>query len=353
MKNNKNRVKKVKCDDHVIQSRSNANSVSVSINNAHVTNSVNDVKSGCLCVMCVKCMIAETQHECVQLVVTKINESKKSKSAKKHKKQNVWKPTGHVFTEVGLKWKPTGRTFTIVDSGCSKHMIWNRSQLMNFVNKFLGTVRFGNDQIARIMGLRAGYGTDDYLISTLDAPSTSIPSSQAQERPPIISQGFKESPKTLTFHDDPLNESLQDSPSQRSSSNVIQIYTLFERLGRWTKDHPIANVIGDPSRSVSTRKQLETDAMWCYFDAFHTSRPDLICVVCLCARYQAKPTEKHLQAVKQTIRYLKGTINMGLWYSKDTDMSLTAYKDADHVGCQDTRCSTSGTAQFLGDKLVS
>ncbi|GJW90780.1 hypothetical protein Tco_0168333 [Tanacetum coccineum] len=44
---------------------------------------------------------------------------------------------------------------------------------------------------------------------------------------------------------------------------------------------------------------------------------------------------------------------MGLWYSKDTDMSLTAYADADHVGCQDSRRSTSGSAQFLGDKLVS
>ncbi|GKB66618.1 hypothetical protein Tco_0928030 [Tanacetum coccineum] len=44
---------------------------------------------------------------------------------------------------------------------------------------------------------------------------------------------------------------------------------------------------------------------------------------------------------------------MGLWYSKDTDMSLTAYSDVDHAGCQDTRCSTSGSAQFLGDKLVS
>ncbi|GJS94643.1 hypothetical protein Tco_0801611 [Tanacetum coccineum] len=38
---------------------------------------------------------------------------------------------------------------------------------------------------------------------------------------------------------------------------------------------------------------------------------------------------------------------MGLWYSKDTDMSLTAYSDADNVGCQDTRRSTSGSAQFL------
>nr|GEU77369.1 uncharacterized mitochondrial protein AtMg00810-like [Tanacetum cinerariifolium] len=66
---------------------------------------------------------------------------------------------------------------------------------------------------------------------------------------------------------------------------------------------------------------------------------------------EAKPTEKHLQAVKRIFLYLKGTINMGLWYSKDIDMSLTTYEDADHMGCQDTRRSTSGSAQFLGDKL--
>ncbi|GJX18349.1 hypothetical protein Tco_0219181 [Tanacetum coccineum] len=84
-----------------------------------------------------------------------------------------------------------------------------------------------------------------------------------------------------------------------------------------------------------------------------SSRPDLIYTVCLCARYQAKPTKKHLYAVKWIFRYLKGTINMGLWYSKYTGMSLTAYADADHAGCQDTRRSTSRSAQFLGDKLVS
>ncbi|GKE11844.1 retrovirus-related pol polyprotein from transposon TNT 1-94 [Tanacetum coccineum] len=115
----------------------------------------------------------------------------------------------------------------------------------------------------------------DSLVSTSidqDAPSTSIPSTQDQEHSPIISQGFEESPKTPHFHDDPLHESLhEDSTSQGSSSNVRPIHTPFESLGRWTKDHPIANVIRDPSRSVSTRKQLETDAMWCYFDAFLTS----------------------------------------------------------------------------------
>nr|GEZ93371.1 retrovirus-related Pol polyprotein from transposon TNT 1-94 [Tanacetum cinerariifolium] len=104
-----------------------------------------------------------------------------------------------------------------------------------------------------------------------DAPSTSIPSTQDQEYSLIISQGFEESPKTPHFHNDPLYESLhEDSTSQGSSSNVRLTHTPFEHLGRWTKDHLIANVIGDPSRSVSMRKQLQTDAMWCYFDAFLT-----------------------------------------------------------------------------------
>ncbi|GJV50693.1 retrovirus-related pol polyprotein from transposon TNT 1-94 [Tanacetum coccineum] len=61
----------------------------------------------------------------------------------------------------------------------------------------------------------------------------------------------------------------------------------------------------------------------------------------------------HFEAIKHVFRYLKGTINMGLWYPKDNAMSLTAYADADHAGCQDSRRSTSGSAQFLGDRLVS
>nr|GEV40971.1 Gag-Pol polyprotein [Tanacetum cinerariifolium] len=71
------------------------------------------------------------------------------------------------------------------------------------------------------------------------------------------------------------------------------------------------------------------------------------------AWYQALPTKKHLEALKRVFWYLKGTINWGLWYLKDTSMALTAYADADHAGCQDIRRSTSGSAQFFGDKLVS
>ncbi|GKE37416.1 retrovirus-related pol polyprotein from transposon TNT 1-94 [Tanacetum coccineum] len=84
-----------------------------------------------------------------------------------------------------------------------------------------------------------------------------------------------------------------------------------------------------------------------------SSRPALVFAVCICARYQAKPTKKHLHSVKQIFRYLKGTIDIGLWYSQDSCITLIAYADADHARCQDTRQSTSASAQFLGDKLVS
>ncbi|GJW03754.1 hypothetical protein Tco_1562610 [Tanacetum coccineum] len=80
--------------------------------------------------------------------------------------------------------------------------------------------------------------------------------------------------------------------------------------------------------------------------------PDLQFVVCMCARYQAKPTEKHIHVVKRIFRYLRVTINMGLWYSKDSCIALTAFADANHAVCQDTRRNTSGSMQLLGDRLM-
>nr|GEU87644.1 putative ribonuclease H-like domain-containing protein [Tanacetum cinerariifolium] len=84
------------------------------------------------------------------------------------------------------------------------------------------------------------------------------------------------------------------------------------------------------------------------------SRPDIVHATCYCTRYQAKPTEKHLTAVKRIFWYLKDTIHMGLWYPKDIDFKLIAFLDSDHASCLDSRKSTSGGIQFLGgDKLVS
>nr|GEV56121.1 uncharacterized mitochondrial protein AtMg00810-like [Tanacetum cinerariifolium] len=83
------------------------------------------------------------------------------------------------------------------------------------------------------------------------------------------------------------------------------------------------------------------------------SRPNIVFAVCMCARYQAKPTNKNVQAIKWIFRYLNRTIHMGLWYPKDSGFALKAFADADYAGCQDTRRSTSGSTQFLGDRLVS
>nr|GEV68725.1 hypothetical protein [Tanacetum cinerariifolium] len=82
-------------------------------------------------------------------------------------------------------------------------------------------------------------------------------------------------------------------------------------------------------------------------------RPDIVHDTCLCARYQAKPTEKHLKEVKRIFHYLRGTINTGLCYSKDSGFELTGFSDADYARCKDTFKSTSGGAQFLGEKPVS
>nr|GEU31183.1 hypothetical protein [Tanacetum cinerariifolium] len=83
------------------------------------------------------------------------------------------------------------------------------------------------------------------------------------------------------------------------------------------------------------------------------SKPHLQFAICVCAQYQARPTKKHVHVVKRIFRYLRGTVHRGLWYPKDSSVVLTAFADADHAGCQDTRRSTSGSVQFLGERLIS
>ncbi|GKD31773.1 retrovirus-related pol polyprotein from transposon TNT 1-94, partial [Tanacetum coccineum] len=86
---------------------------------------------------------------------------------------------------------------------------------------------------------------------------------------------------------------------------------------------------------------------------FTASRPDLVFAVCMCARYQASPTKKHLKALKRVFRYLRGTINWGLWYPKDTAMALTAYADEEHAGCQDIRRKAEYIVMFgCGGKIL-
>ena len=83
------------------------------------------------------------------------------------------------------------------------------------------------------------------------------------------------------------------------------------------------------------------------------SRPDISYSVRVCARYQANPKESHMTALKRIIKYVKTTIEFGVWYSKDTSDVLTGYFDTDWAGNADDRKSNSGGCFYVGNNLVS
>nr|GEX37080.1 retrovirus-related Pol polyprotein from transposon TNT 1-94 [Tanacetum cinerariifolium] len=89
---------------------------------------------------------------------------------------------------------------------------------------------------------------------------------------------------------------------------------------------PIATKHLDANLSGSPVDQMKYCSMVGALTYLTASRPDIMHATCYCARYQAKPTEKHLTAVKRIFRYLKDTIHMGLWYPKDTGFKLTAFQ---------------------------
>nr|GEW71002.1 integrase, catalytic region, zinc finger, CCHC-type, peptidase aspartic, catalytic [Tanacetum cinerariifolium] len=132
------------------------------------------------------------------------------------------------------------------------------------------------------------------------------------------------------------------------------LYGLKQAPRAWTSDPPIpkwylyqSGQSGNPVDQTDYRSKIGS------LTYLTSSRPDIVQAVCFCARYQSRPTEKHLKEVKRIFRYLRGTVHMGLWYPKDSRFELTTFSDADHAGCIDSRKSTSGGIQFLCDKLVS
>eukprot|EP00253_Pinus_taeda_P019035 PITA_19035 len=84
-----------------------------------------------------------------------------------------------------------------------------------------------------------------------------------------------------------------------------------------------------------------------------TTRPDIMQAIGMVGRFQSAPKQSHLLAVKKTLRYLKGTFDFGLWYPKNSTLTLTTYTDANWIGSIDDQKSTSGNAFFLVNCLVS
>jgi hypothetical protein len=73
----------------------------------------------------------------------------------------------------------------------------------------------------------------------------------------------------------------------------------------------------------------------------------------VCARFQANPKESHLTTVKRIIRYVNDTLSYGIWYSRETNLVVAGYSDADWAGNADDRKSTSGGCFYVGNNLVA
>jgi hypothetical protein len=84
-----------------------------------------------------------------------------------------------------------------------------------------------------------------------------------------------------------------------------------------------------------------------------SSRPDIMFVVCACARFQVTPKSSHMTAVENIFRYLKTYPHLGLWYPRESPMELITYSDSDYAGASLDRRSTTGGYQFLGCRFVS
>ncbi|KAG9446382.1 hypothetical protein H6P81_012510 [Aristolochia fimbriata] len=82
------------------------------------------------------------------------------------------------------------------------------------------------------------------------------------------------------------------------------------------------------------------------------SRPDISYSVGVCARYQSAPRESHVKLARRILRYVKGTVNWGLWFSRDSNTILAGYSDADWAGNVDDRKSTSGGCFYLSNNLL-
>ncbi|GJY63455.1 retrovirus-related pol polyprotein from transposon TNT 1-94 [Tanacetum coccineum] len=188
----------------------------------------------------------DARHElCFPEFVFDMNASSKSKSVKKAKKKEEWKPTRKVFTKIGYNWRPTGRTFTLVGNVCPLTRITSTNKVpfrepipLKVVaqESVVTKVYTRRPKVPKTNGSNSKQKIAKFVISNktkqnlihLGDPILYLSRYRGQSGQPVIDQRrrrwnicVEESQKTPHFHDDPLHESLhEDSTSQGPSSNV-------------------------------------------------------------------------------------------------------------------------------------
>ncbi|GJR62431.1 hypothetical protein Tco_1504593 [Tanacetum coccineum] len=189
-----------------------------------------------------------------------------------------WITKGRIFKLVGLRWIPTGKMFidstTKVDSeppNGSNEDITNPYECDQTLNVSAGTLNLSADN--SVQGLRP----------QSPSPTPNVPPTKNDWDSlfcPMFDEYFNPSPSVVqpvlvAGVQEPI---VSTEPSSEESSSRIVIPTNVhsvnqpqEHIEKWTKDHPLDKIIGDPSRPVSTRLQLQTEALFCDYDALFSS----------------------------------------------------------------------------------
>nr|GEY84123.1 ribonuclease H-like domain-containing protein [Tanacetum cinerariifolium] len=326
-------TKKNKIETHLRTIRSSLINKNCAKDTASVLHSKLNVNSDLQCVTCDGFLFFDNHDSCVLDFINNVNARVKSKSVKKPLNRNVWKPTGKYL-----------------DSGCSKHMTGDRSQLTNFVDKFLGTIKFDNDHVAKILG----YG--DYQIGHVTISRDYFVDGLGHN---LFSVGqFCDSDLKVAFR-----------------QHTYFIHNLEVKLDE------MGGILKNKARLVARGYRQEEG-----IDFEESFAPEEVYVSQLDGFVDPNnpnhvyKLKKALYGLKQAPRtwydmlssflisqdFSKGSVDptmfihrngndllLGLWYTKDSLIALTAFVDADHAGCQVTRRSTSDILQFLGDRVIS
>ncbi|GKC13117.1 hypothetical protein Tco_1009899 [Tanacetum coccineum] len=182
------------------------------VDHSRNSNSFSDSKHF-VCSTCQKCVFNANHDACLTKFLKEISKGYRispNKSSAVHEKPNTprsclrWKSTGRTFKTVGLRWIPTGKMFTDSTSMVDNVPLNGSNEDITNPHECEKTLNVSAEAAAPKAVVLA-----DSPVSTSidqDAPSISIPSTQEQEHSLNISQGFKESPKTRIFCDDPLYE---------------------------------------------------------------------------------------------------------------------------------------------------
>nr|GEZ56682.1 hypothetical protein [Tanacetum cinerariifolium] len=349
-----NKLNKVEDRSRRVKSRKNvmlmlnANSIFESISNALVKHSVRNAKFESMCTICNKCLFDENHDMCLIDHMNDVNVCSKSKS-KSNKKIRVWKPMGKVFNTIGYSWKPIVR---FGNDNISKIMGYEDYQMGNITIsqepiprpdcvviitlKWIYKVKLDELGVARLEAIHIfiAFAVDmNIVIYQMDVKTVFLNEILCEEVYVSQSDGFVnlENPNHVYKQKKSLY-GLKQAP--RAWYNLLSGICLnqskyalesLKKYGMETReptDTPIvekSKLDEDPQgKAINPTRYRGMIGTLMYYTA---SRPDLVFDVCMCAWYQ------------------------------DSCIALTAFADADHAGCQDTRKSMLGNMQMLEERL--